>query len=92
MLTVTIIVFMNTLSVFPASSQINYYSLVCHTNFHLVGPFYASFCVCFYFRAVVFIAHGVSEHCERHHKLAVLLQENQFAVYAHDHGINPSLY
>ena len=38
------------------------------------------------FRAVVFIAHGITEHCGRHHKLAVLLQENQFAVYAHDHG------
>ena len=39
----------------------------------------------------MFIAHGVSEHCERHHKLALLLQENQFAVYAHDHGMDAIL-
>ena len=44
--------------------------------------------ICLYFRAVVFISHGVSEHSGRHHKLAVLLQDNQFAVYAHDHGMN----
>ena len=33
----------------------------------------------------MFIAHGVSEHCERYNKLALLLQENQFAVYACDY-------
>ena len=39
-----------------------------------------------YFRAVVFISHGITDHSGRHHKLALFLQENQFAVYAHDHG------
>ena len=37
----------------------------------------------------MFISHGVTEHSGRYHKLAVLLQENQFAVYAHDHGMIP---
>ena len=38
-------------------------------------------------RAVLFISHGVTEHCGRFHKLATILQENDYAVYGHDHGM-----
>ncbi|XP_065917779.1 monoglyceride lipase-like [Dysidea avara] len=36
-------------------------------------------------KAVLFISHGVTEHCGRFHKLATILQENDYAVYGHDH-------
>ena len=34
----------------------------------------------------MFISHGITDHCGRHRKLAAFLQENRYAVYAHDHG------
>ena len=49
----------------------------------MIGVLYHSVLL---FRAVVFISHGVTDHCGRHHKLATFLQENEYAVYAHDHG------
>lgn len=49
-------------------------SLICYLNLYMVILFN---------RAVVFIARGVIKHCGRHHKLVVLLPENQFAVYVH---------
>ena len=38
------------------------------------------------FRAVVFVAHGVSEHGGRYESLATLLNEHKYVVYSHDHG------
>lgn len=40
---------------------------------------------CFY-RAVVFIVHGVGEHSGRYVSLAQFLNEHKYAVYSHDHG------
>jgi len=50
---------------------------------------------CSFSRAIIFISHGITEHSGRFHKLATFLQEHQFSVHAHDHGMalyNATLY
>jgi len=59
--------------------------IILKSQFTVESHFVRIFCL--FFRAVVFISHGVTEHSGRFHKLATFLQENQFTVYAHDHGM-----
>ena len=41
------------------------------------------------FRALVFICHGVAEHCRAYDKVAKALTEKGIFVFSHDHGIVP---
>ena len=40
----------------------------------------------FYFRALVYLTHGVTEYVGRDEQLCQLLSENGFLVFGHDHG------
>ena len=43
------------------------------------------------FRALVFICHGVAEHCRAYDKVAKALTEKGIFVFSHDHGIVSSM-
>jgi len=40
---------------------------------------------CYYYRAVVFISHGVGEHSGRYEHLGTFLKDHKIAVHSHDH-------
>ena len=39
-------------------------------------------------RAMVYIAHGVTEHMGRYNEFAILLADSGLCVFGHDHGNN----